>query len=202
MRAATVLAAIGAAGAVGLGFGATTGTASAATLLGGCDVTDVSPTAGECFGYYQGNLLSNSPADVTDQTFALDQLGLTWDGALEEAQLNLNSSTIDFDTLLSGATYIGIHWGAGQGPQNVPGGVTGFYRLDLAADAELDVIIAAFGSQSGARLYFTEPCVGADCGGGGGNVIPEPATWAMMILGFGGVGSLMRRRRTAPAVSA
>jgi len=25
--------------------------------------------------------------------------------------------------------------------------------------------------------------------------IPEPATWGMMILGFGGVGSLMRRRR-------
>lgn len=26
-------------------------------------------------------------------------------------------------------------------------------------------------------------------------VVPEPATWAMMILGFGGVGALMRRRR-------
>ena len=31
--------------------------------------------------------------------------------------------------------------------------------------------------------------------GGGGGVIPEPATWAMMILGFGGVGALLRRRR-------
>ena len=36
-------------------------------------------------------------------------------------------------------------------------------------------------------------------GGGGGNEVPEPATWAMMILGFGGVGSMMRRRRTALA---
>jgi hypothetical protein len=26
--------------------------------------------------------------------------------------------------------------------------------------------------------------------------VPEPATWAMMILGFGGVGVMMRRRRT------
>lgn len=34
----------------------------------------------------------------------------------------------------------------------------------------------------------------------GNGVIPEPATWAMMILGFGGVGALMRRRRSlAPA---
>jgi len=36
-------------------------------------------------------------------------------------------------------------------------------------------------------------------GGGGGNEVPEPATWAMMIMGFGGVGSMMRRRRTALA---
>jgi hypothetical protein len=29
--------------------------------------------------------------------------------------------------------------------------------------------------------------------------IPEPATWAMMIMGFGGIGALMRRRRMALA---
>jgi len=28
--------------------------------------------------------------------------------------------------------------------------------------------------------------------------IPEPASWAMMIMGFGGVGGLLRRRRLAP----
>ncbi len=29
----------------------------------------------------------------------------------------------------------------------------------------------------------------------GGGAVPEPATWAMMIIGFGGVGALMRRNR-------
>ena len=40
---------------------------------------------------------------------------------------------------------------------------------------------------------------GGGGGGGGGNpgVIPEPATWAMMIAGFGLVGGVMRRRRDA-----
>lgn len=41
--------------------------------------------------------------------------------------------------------------------------------------------------------------VGGGLGGGGG--VPEPATWGLMILGFGGVGSTLRssRRRKAAA---
>jgi hypothetical protein len=39
-------------------------------------------------------------------------------------------------------------------------------------------------------------CVG-DCGGGGGGQggVPEPASWALMIVGFGGVGAMLRQRR-------
>ena len=32
---------------------------------------------------------------------------------------------------------------------------------------------------------------------GGGNTVPEPATWAMLIAGFGMVGASLRRRRMA-----
>jgi hypothetical protein len=32
-------------------------------------------------------------------------------------------------------------------------------------------------------------------GGGGATSAPEPATWAMMLLGFGGMGAVLRRRR-------
>jgi len=34
-----------------------------------------------------------------------------------------------------------------------------------------------------------------------GNGVPEPATWAMMILGFGGIGAALRRRRVLGAAA-
>lgn len=49
---------------------------------------------------------------------------------------------------------------------------------------------------TGASRYGTFiGIIGIDAIGGGGGV-PEPATWAMMIMGFGFVGNAARRRRT------
>lgn len=45
-------------------------------------------------------------------------------------------------------------------------------------------------------IAFDNVTFGSDRPGGGG-VIPEPATWAMLITGFGLVGATMRRRRVA-----
>jgi hypothetical protein len=60
-------------------------------------------------------------------------------------------------------------------------------------------------ANSGPVTQFLIRTAGGDGGnngpGGGAAAVPEPATWAMMILGFGGIGVLQRRRRVrlAPA---
>jgi hypothetical protein len=49
------------------------------------------------------------------------------------------------------------------------------------------------------QIVFDDITFGSDQPGGGG-VVPEPATWAMMLAGFGLVGAAMRRRRTSGRV--
>ena len=49
--------------------------------------------------------------------------------------------------------------------------------------------------RSFASLRATQLVVSPNPGVPTGGAVPEPATWAMMILGFGGVGCTLRRRR-------
>ena len=63
------------------------------------------------------------------------------------------------------------------------------------------------------RLTFTANSVSVDLNGltangtikidiaGGGGAVPEPATWSLMIGGFGGLGAVLRRRRASSALA-
>jgi PEP-CTERM motif len=158
--------------------------ASAALVPSGtaCQNTDLIPTALQCTGFYVGNLTAAGGPTVQDQIVALGLLGFTWNGTQVEKLENLNGNQlIDFTTLLTGISYVSIHFGNGQGgPGN--GNATAFYKLD--GGAGLDTFRTTYRASSSAVLYGVSPAV------------PEPATWGMMLLGFGIIGGALRRRRT------
>jgi len=154
-----------------------------------CTLGDISPTALACSGGYTGNLLGNSPADVLAQQTGLAAIGYNWDGlnfgSLPKLSPLNGATNIDFPGLLNGISYIGIHVGGGAG-----GGQTTFYKFN--AGSSLDAFTLHLANSSGAVLYWTDP---------GTPSVPEPASWALMLGGFGLVGGAMRSRRAAVSFS-
>lgn len=140
-------------------------------------------TASSCAGFFTGNVLSGSPADTITQENALAQLGFDFSGDLTDyVKIDTSDATfLDFGQQLYGNTIIGIHFGNGSGIDNA----TGFFEFDFGS-AVNGISLNVPGS-SGVVLYQT----GAPPPGG----IPEPSTWAMMLLGFGAVGFSLRRTR-------
>lgn len=96
-----------------------------------------------------------------------------------------------------------------SGTWSLPGWIVEF--ISVKASNEFNLIKLASPGSSGSWNTLNL-CTGKECKNqpdlshltfygsrDGGGVVPEPATWAMLIVGFGIVGSAMRRRRTSSA---
>lgn len=173
------------------------GTAQAVTVVGPaatvspCTNFTFSVTIISCAGGYSGNLLQSSLTDATGLA-AVAALGGSGGTFLEPKLEGLNSNTgiINFSTLLTGLTIFGFHaGGAGDGAQG-----TFFFSFDAGSGVDVITITDRLNSNatglSNAALFRTgrrevppPPAV------------PEPATWGMMILGFGMLAGVMRRRQ-------
>lgn len=157
-----------------------------------------------CQGYYGGNLITGATGSATTQaendainlllTNAVSQgpgytppYSLAYDSVLGSLSGLNGSATLDFGSLnLSGFTILGAHFG-----NNIDGdanNITAFWLLDLGNTTTNTITLANGQGSSNAQIFST-----------GMPAVPEPATWAMMLLGFGGIGAAMRRspRKTA-----
>jgi hypothetical protein len=165
--------------------------AQAALVVGSCDgvISVASPsTVDSCIGWYTGNVL-NTPGNASIND-ALTQLGYSGP-AIVFANLPTGnilaglggSSTIDFGQVLNGTVFIGLHFG-GSAPDPA-GNNTAFFKIDASNLETIQINPAdAIGSSNAVLL--------ADVPTGG---VPEPATWALMLVGFAGIGFAMRRQK-------
>ena len=147
---------------------------------------DTVPQASACTGYYTGNIFDNKPDDTTAIAAALAGFGITYTGNISDYQgfSGLGGAT-DLSGLfgnLTGTQVFGIHYGGGAG-----GGESAFYQIDFgpAPGKPLSLTLPA----SSNVYLFTTPAV------------PEPATWAMMLLGFAGIGIAVRGSRKGAALT-
>lgn len=149
-----------------------------------CNIMTPSPNAVACTGFWTSNLLSSSPTDLGYQTTALASIGYTFGGtatafnALTGQSHLTTGGLLNFGQTLYGITYIGVHFGdAGTGL----GDRTVFYEFNFGTGGNTGITLNTSGF-SNAVLYAT-------------GVVPEPATWAMMLVGFAGMGFAVRRSR-------
>ena len=147
-----------------------------------CDLGLTTPDASDCAGYYAGNLINGSPTDLQNQADAIAML----DGDFE---FDTSSSGIDFTSaILTGPG------GPYELMEEFDNGISEFWNLsDLFLDAGTYMLTingnnSSTGSLGGTVTINATPAV------------PEPGTWAMMLMGFGAAGYAMRRRR-APVLA-
>jgi len=164
-------------------FSATAPLGSPATFIAGPNVWAQAPLSGDfSFTYTGPTQLFGSTLVTTGSNLLSGTFSNAWiQGAGGSGSTNLSVSNGGFFTTLT-SDYEDFS-------TRIPGSEEFAFNL-LGATPQ-------FGAEAGAALRsFTA--------NGGGNfsfdsLVPEPATWAMMIMGFGGIGTLLRRRRQGTA---
>ena len=150
--------------------------------------TTLAPTQGQSLGYIGAGLGADMYSTL-EQSFHL-QAGdvLTGDAAFlaadylpfnDDAYLSIGGTVLGTASVAT----VGNYGSTGWLNFSFVAPTTGSYLLQLGVRNVLDNGLSSYAALDNVRVN------GALAG------VPEPATWALMILGFGAVGGAMRRRR-------
>lgn len=189
MRRVLIIALAGAAIAAANPASAATVVSSPAPTSGqNCSAFAFSATYSECAGGFTGNLIQGTlqPPGLA----AIQALGYPLSGTgayLATQTFTSTQTTINFGTTLFGPTILGIHYGAAGNPRSVGTEATSFFLFDFTTPTSSITVDSRTGTSpnfglSNAALFET-------------GAVPEPATWAMMLVGFAGMGFAVRRSR-------
>ncbi len=141
---------------------------------------------------------SQGPYDGSDDTYI---------GVINNSGATINSFTVASSTAdIFGFDGDGIDtYGAVENVGNPDatgyGGPNGYFtNITTVGGVESGTVNFLGGIASGGTDYFSleEPLTAASIGG----TVPEPASWALMLLGFGGIGCAIRRRASGAAQTA
>jgi len=149
-----------------------------------------------CAGFYDQNVLGGDATKIALQQEAVGFLGGSYDGNFNALfgfpNLGNNSDgarTINFGQTFFGKTIIGAHFGNIGLPQDAYQNVSVFYLFDFGPAGANSITFVQ--SRGLSNLYVFN-----------GNGVPEPSTWAMLILGFGVLGGVLRSaRKRRPALN-
>ncbi|WP_156256127.1 Npun_F0296 family exosortase-dependent surface protein [Sandarakinorhabdus oryzae] len=169
------------------GYSWSGGIATSCTSIAGAAMPAVGPGGtASCFGYVSSAI---NPNNATLSTPDLKSISFYW-GSIDTYN--------QVDVLGAGGATIFSIGGASLPPSNGNQGLPSTNRrVNFIADAGQVITGLKFTSTGVAFEFDSFAAEGAITTGGG---VPEPATWAMLLAGFGMVGVSARRRR--PTVAA
>lgn len=155
--------------------------------------TDIDPATGENF-FGTAQLAQSILSDFDNGLDANDA------SCLLGGAFGLTSS--QFCDLGLGIREVSSAGGDSGGPQFVNGRIASVTSYGLSFGANFGDILAGLQSSFGEFNGFVPTAIHADfINRSLFGAVPEPATWAMMIIGFGMIGGAARRRRTRINVS-
>jgi hypothetical protein len=171
------------------------GTITVTEIAGG--KLNISQTLNAGYRIHDGNANHNAFAFkiVGDPAITIENLTAGFEAIALAPVSNVDSPPF-------GSFFTGIDCTTACGP-GWNNGYAGTLSFTVSAASQLNLASLSFNTVEGNDVYFTTDVVNAN--GDTGNVgallksttppLPEPATWAMMLIGFGMIGGAMRRGR-------